>query len=397
MAPRTRFTNDAAVRVFLGAQGFMDPRPSQVDARHFAKMLKRLRIVQLDSVNAVTRAHYFPAFARFGAYDREAFDAWTYDQGNLFEYWFHEQSLAPMPFLPMMRSRMHHMYENTWRRYTELAKKEPQYTDSVLEQIRDEAPLSPRDLNDPGEKTGPWWGYGKGKVALDWLFMTGQICVARRHNFTRYFDLPERVMPPEVLAAPTPTVEDAEDARILEAATALGIGTVGDLADFFRMRKTETGQAVQRLVDRGAMREVEVEGWKAPAYVLPDVKVPRERRGTALMSMFDTIVWDRARTERMFDFRYRIEIYTPKEKRIYGYYVLPFMVDGRLVGRVDVKADRKAGVLRVPGAFAEDGVDRPYSGRELARELQLMAEWLGLEDVAVERNGNLAQATRKAL
>ena len=312
-ARRTKMSNDAAVRVFLGAQGFADPRPAgRVDARHFAKLMKRLRILQLDSVNVVTRAHYFPAFARLGVYDRMAFDRWIYDEANLFEYWFHEQSLAPMSFHPMMRERMDAMVDNTWRRFNELQVEEPHYVDSVLEEIRDRGPITSRDLSDPGEKTGPWWGYGKGKIALDWLFMTGKICVARRHNFTRYFDLPERVMDSSALAASTPSPEASDEARILEAAHALGIGTVGDLADFFRMRKTETGKIVERLVEQRSLVEVEVTEWGQPAFVLPDVSVPRSRRGTGLMSMFDTLVWDRARTERMFDFRYRIEIYTPE-------------------------------------------------------------------------------------
>jgi hypothetical protein len=391
-------SNDAAVRVFLGAQGFAEPRPAgRVDARHFAKLMKRLRILQLDSVNVVTRAHYFPAFSRLGVYDRMAFDRWIYDDANLFEYWFHEQSLAPMSFQPMMRKRMDAMVDNTWRRFNELQVEEPHYVDSVLEEIRDRGPITSRDLSDPGEKTGPWWGYGKGKIALDWLFMTGNICVARRHNFTRYFDLPERVMDSSALAASTPAPEAADEARILEAVHALGIGTVGDLADFFRMRKTETGKIVERLVEQRSLVEVEVAEWGQPAFVLPDVSVPRSRRGTGLVSMFDTLVWDRARTERMLGFRYRIEIYTPKLKRVYGYYVLPFLVDGELVGRVDVKADRKASVLRVPGVFAQDGVDVTHVGRELAVELRTMAEWLDLDDVEVIKNGNLAPATRSAL
>ena len=399
MAPRTtRLTNDAAVRAFLGAQGFIDSRPTgRIDARHFSKMIGRLRVLQLDSVNVVTRAHYLPAFARLGSYDRLALDRWIYDGGNMFEYWFHEQSCAPMSFQPMMRSRMDGFQNHGWSRLKELRENEPGYVQSVLEEIRSSGPLTSRQLSDPGEKTGAWWGYGKGKIALDHLFLTGQICVSRRVNFQRHFDIPERVLPRSVLDSATPTPEGADRSRVLEAAKALGIGTVADLADFFRMRKTETARAVESLVQKGDLDEVSVPGWGQPGYMRPDVVVPRRRRGTALMAPFDTLVWDRARTERMFGFRYRIEIYTPKPKRIYGYYVLPFMVDGALVGRVDVKADRQSGVLRVPGAFAEDGVDTSHVGKALAGELATMAEWLELGDVQVQRHGSLAEATRKAL
>ena len=395
---RVRFTNDAAVRIFLGAQGFIEGRAAgRVDSRHFAKLISRLRLLQIDSVNVVTRAHYMPAFARLGPYDRDALDSWIYDGRNMFEYWNHEQSFAPMEFHSMMRPRMKGYSEHSWRAYKDLQENEPGYIESVLEEVRERGPMTHRQLSDPGEKTGPWWGYGKGKVALSWLFLTGEITVDRRINFERHYDVPERVMTPPALAAPDMSQEEANRARIREAIVALGIGTVADLADFFRMKKADTGAAVEWLVNKGELDEVSVDGWDKPAYVRPDVVVPRNRRGTALMAPFDTLVWDRARTERMFDFHYRIEIYTPAPKRVYGYYVLPFLMDGVLVGRVDAKADRKRGILRIPGAFAEDGVHVAGAATALAAELRTMASWLGLDDVEVESNGNLAKATRKIL
>ena len=313
----------------------------------------------------------------------------------MFEYWNHEQSFAPMSFHAMMRPRMRGEY--SWKAYRDLQKNEPEYVASVLDEVRKRGPITHRELSDPGEKTGPWWGYGKGKIALGWLFLTGRITVDRRVNFERHYDVPERVMTTEALAAPDMTPREANRARVREAAVALGIGTVSDLSDFFRMKKAETGEAVDWLVKRGELIEVSVDTWAAPAYVRPDVVVPRTRRGTALVAPFDTLVWDRARTERMFGFHYRIEIYTPAPKRVYGYYVLPFLVDGGLAGRVDVKADRHARVLRVPGAFAEDEVDVPRVARALVTELATLAAWLDLDDIEIGHNGNLATATRKLL
>ena len=258
---RIKFTNDAAARVFLGAQGFSDARPEgRVDGRHFSKLVRRLRLLQLDSVNAVTRAHYLPAFSRLGGYDRPAFDRWLYD-GNMFEYWCHEQSLAPMSFHPMMRDRMAEMVDHPWDRVRDLLAHDRLYVDRVLDEIRERGPIASRELSDPGDKTGPWWGYGKGKVALEWLFSTGQISVRRRVNFQRFYDVTERVIPQAILADPSPAPEEADRARVTEAAVALGIGTVTDLADFFRMKKTHTAQAVESLVQQQSLREVTVAGW----------------------------------------------------------------------------------------------------------------------------------------
>ena len=384
--------------MFLGAQGLADARPTgRVDVRHLARAVRRIRLLQIDSVNVLARAHYLPLFTRLGCYEREALDRWIYEGRNMFEYWCHEQSYAPVSLHPMMRPRMRESHDHGWKRVRDLLERDPGYVRSVLDEVRGKGPIPARRLADPGEKTGPWWGYGKGKVALAWLFATGQVAVARRINFERWYDAPERVLPPEILAEPDPSPEEADRARIREAVGALGVGTVGDLADYFRMKNVPTARAVRQLVDRGELREVSVEGWSRPAYVSEDAVVPRFRRGTGLLCPFDPLVWDRGRTERMFGFRYRIEIYTPRAKRVYGYYVLPFLMDGRLVGRLDAKSDRHTGVLRIPAAYAEPGVDLPAAARVLAGELHLMAAWLGLHDVEVAPKGNLAEATRAAL
>ncbi|MCY4370625.1 MAG: winged helix DNA-binding domain-containing protein [bacterium] len=393
-----KLTNHQAVCVFLSAQGFSDPRPSgRVDSRHFARVIRRVRLLQIDSVNVLARAHYLPVFSRLGPYRRAALDRWIYEGRHMFEYWCHEQSYAPAGFHPMMRARMERMRDPRWKKVRDLLEHDPGYVMAVLDEVRNRGPIPARHLSDPGEKTGPWWGYGKGKVAMAWLFATGQVAVAHRVNFERWYDRPERVLPAEVLAEPDPSPEEARRARVREAAGALGIGTVPDLADYFRMRITPTARAVRQLVATGELREVAVAGWDRPAYIARSAVVPRARRGTALLCPFDPLVWDRGRTERMFGFRYRIEIYTPSAKRVYGYYVLPFLMNGRLVGRVDAKADRHEGVLRIPAAHAEPGVDRAAAGRALAGELRSMAAWLDLGDIQVATSGNLATATRAAL
>lgn len=399
MASRlSKFTNEQAVRMFLSAQGLSDPRPSgRIDSRHFARVIRRVRLLQIDSVNVLARAHYLPVFSRLGPYRRAALDRWIYEDRHMFEYWCHEQSYAPAGFHPMMRSRMARMRDHRWKRVRDLLEHDPGYVTAVLDEVRDRGPIPARHLSDPGEKTGPWWGYGKGKVALAWLFATGQVSVSRRVNFERWYDRPERVLPSEILAEPDPSPEQAHRLRVREAAGALGIATVPDLADYFRMKITPTARAVRRLVATGKLREVTVAGWARPAYVSPSAVLPRTRRGTALLCPFDPLVWDRDRTERMFGFRYRIEIYTPRAKRVYGYYVLPFMLDGHLVGRVDAKSDRREGVLRIPAVHGEPGVDRTATARALAGELRSMATWLGLPDIEVATSGSLADATRAAL
>ncbi len=292
---------------------------------------------------------------------------------------------------------MREMIDHPWKRVTDLLENQPGYVKSVLAEIGERGPLPARLLSDPGEKTGPWWGYGKGKVALAWLFFSGQVAVASRANFERWYDLPERVIPPGVLAAPDPSPDEADRQMVLQGARALGIGTAADLADYFRLKVKRAVRAIEQLVASGELRQVEVAGWPHPAYVRQDLVIPRIRRGTALLCPFDPLVWDRKRTARVFGFDYRIEIYTPRADRVYGYYVLAFLMDGKLVGRVDARADRRAGVLCIPASHAEPGVDLAATGRSLANELQAMAAWLGLQDIEVRPRGNLAGSVRAAL
>ncbi|HDH03578.1 MAG TPA: winged helix-turn-helix domain-containing protein [Actinobacteria bacterium] len=396
--PPVRMSNAQAVRAQLGAQGFGDPRPGgSVDVRHFRRMIRRIALLQIDSVNVLTRSHYLPVFARLGPYDRGRLDRFIYDGPEMFEYWSHEQAYTPIGLHSATRFKMAASEGRGWKRIAEIERDHPGYIDAVLDEVGERGPISSRLLDDPGERTGPWWGYGKGKIALEWLFTIGKVAVAKRANFERFYDLPERVIPPEVLAQQTLDPASAHRVRVSAAVKALGVGTVKDVADYFRMKVTETAEALDALVDTGEATRVDVSEWGRPAYADPELVIPRTISGIALLSPFDPVVWDRARAERMYGFHYRIEIYTPEPKRVFGYYVLPILFDGQLVGRVDLKADRQAGVLRAKGAFAEPGVDRKALAPVLATELESMAGWLGLGEVEVGNNGDLADPLVRSL
>jgi len=282
-----------------------------------------------------------------------------------------------------------------WTRLETMRLEHPEYLDQVLEQVRDRGPLKTADLHDPGQRDGTsMWGWSKGKVALEALFMEGRVTTAHRPNFTRMYDLSERVVPGEHFDAQGLEREEAQSILLLKAARAMGVATATDLADYYRIRMPEARPLIERLFDDGALVEVEVEGWGRTAYLHPEARLPRRVEGRALLSPFDNLVWYRDRIERLWDFHYRIEIYVPEPKRVYGYYVLPFLLDEELVARVDLKTDRKKGSLLVRGVFAEPGVDRARVARELRAELELTSSWLGLNDVVVSPNGDLADAVR---
>jgi uncharacterized protein YcaQ len=275
----------------------------------------------------------------------------------------------------------------------EMAASRDGYLGEVVSRIRDNGPVVAADLSEREGRKGSWWDWDDAKVALEYLFVTGQLAVTRRSNdFARVYDLTERVLPADVLAAPTPTESEARKELLVLAARFLGVGTLGDLADYYRHDIPSCRPLVAELVEEGLLVPVQVEGWKQRAYLHPAAKVPRGVDGRALLSPFDSLVWNRERTERLFGFRYRIEIYVPAPKRIYGYYVLPFLVDGHIVGRIDLKADRAAGILRVEAAHAEPGIDSGQMAAKLAAELELMAGWLGLASVAKTDRGDLAAA-----
>jgi uncharacterized protein YcaQ len=384
-----RLTNEQARRLALAAQGFLEGRPSgRVDVRHFRKVVDRIGLIQLDSVNVFSRTHYMPFFSRIGPYDLRALDNWLWGSGELFEYWAHEASLIPSRHHRLFRWRMRQAMK--WKRLDELQREEPEYVESVYRQVAERGPLRARDLDAPGERdASAMWGWSDGKVALEALFLDGRITAADRTNFIRYYDLPERVIPAEHLNSSDPSHDEALAELFLLAASALGVATADDIADYYRVRMPAARPVLRRLALAGDLVEVEVEGWDKPGLMRPGTVLPRKAGGTALLSPFDNLIFYRPRVERIWGFHYRIEIYVPEPKRVHGYYVLPFLLDGDLVARVDLKTDRGRNALHVKGSFAEPGVDKSAVGRALRRELELVASWLGLDDVVVERNGDL--------
>ncbi len=388
----------AARRIALAAQEFGRPRPTRPpDSGQILRLVRRLGALQLDSVNVFMRAHYMPVFSRLGPYDRARLDRIAgHGEGpidrRLVEYWAHEASLIPVELHPLLRWRMADVDREAWGSISRVARQQPELVAETLQLVVDQGPIRARDTGAvrPAPRPGHMWNWHEGKVALEHLFFTGRLGAARRVNFERLYDTIERVLPREVLDRPTPGPADAQRELIRIAARAHGVATEPDLGDYFRLPRASSKARVAELVAAGELIEAEVEGWSAPAYVWPDARRPRRIHARALLSPFDSLIWFRQRTERLFGFRYRIEIYTPAAKRVHGYYVLPFLLGEELVARVDLKSDRTRGALLVRGAFAEAGVDRGHVARELADELGLVASWLGLEDVLVARRGDLA-------
>jgi uncharacterized protein len=400
-----RLSSAQARRIALAAQGFADPRPSgRVDARHIRRVLDRVGLLQLDSVNVFCRSHYLPVLARLGPYPRAVLDQLARHSSvvpakggrnarrELFEYWAHEASLVPIALEPMLRWRMARADRDSWGSMARLARESPQRISEVLQLVAQTGPMRSGEMSAPrpARVAGQMWNWHEGKIALEYLFWSGQVSAAFRVNFERYYDLAERILPESVRAVATPTEADAQRELVRVAAEAMGVATEPDLGDYFRLPRAESKLRVAELVATGELQPVEVEGWSSPAYLWPTARRPRSVNARALLSPFDSLIWFRPRTERLFGFRYRIEIYTPAPQRVHGYYVLPFLLGEALVARVDLKSDRAAGVLLVQGAFAEPGVDRGYVAAELAAELALVAPWLGLGSVAVAGRGDLA-------
>jgi uncharacterized protein YcaQ len=396
-APETvRLSAARARRIALAAQGFASPRPAgRVDRRHVRRVFDHVGLIQIDSVNVLVRSQELPLFARLGPHRRDLLTGMA-DDAELFEYWGHEASLLPMELFPLLRWRMELAGAKAagWHGLVALAKERPDYVEAVYAEIAARGLVSAGELDDPGAKSGPWWGWRHGKQALEYLFWCGRVSARRRRNFERVYDLTERIIPPAFLAAAVPHEREARKELLLRSARALGVATARDLADYFRLKTPPSRPLLAELVEEGRLVPAEVEGWKEPAFLHPEARMPRRVEARALLSPFDSLIWERARTERIFDFRYRIEIYTPAPKRVYGYYVLPFLLGDELVARVDLKAERTEGALRVRGAFAEPLRDPDAIAGPLAEELELMAGWLGLERVVVDGRGDLGPALR---
>jgi uncharacterized protein YcaQ len=381
-----------ARRIALAAQGFADPAPGgPPDRRHLRRVLGRTKLLQIDSVNVLQRAHYLPPYSRLGPYPTALLDTVAYRRPReLFEYWGHEASLLPMRLHPYLRWRM--ADGHAWGGVARIVKEQPQLVKWVLGEVRDNGPLTAAEVEaDVPRRTGNWgWNWSDTKRALEWLFWKGEVLVAYRNGaFARVYDVPERVLSPEILNAPTPPPAEAFRELVRVAAGALGVATEADLRDYFRLPVADARQAVRDLVDAGELSPVEVDGWRPAAYLWRDARLPRWIRAATLVSPFDPVVWRRERAERLFGFNYRIEIYVPAAQRLYGYYVLPFLLGDRLVARVDLKADRAAGVLRIPAAWGEPDAP-PETAARLAVELRRLAGWLGLDEVATPERGDLA-------
>ena len=385
-----------ARRMALAAQGFADPRPTgRIDRRHVRRVFDRVGLIQIDSVNVLVRSQELPLFARLGPHPRDLLPKML-DAGELFEYWAHEASLLPIETLPWFRWTMSSKFIR-WAGLRRMAEEHPDVVARVHAMVTERGPIAPSDVAEREGRSGPWWGWDNTQRAFAVLFAYGEISARRRSNFEREYDLLHRMLPTEHVEAPALSEAASRRVMIMRAARSLGVGTVADLCDYFRLNVPKTRPIVAELVDEGLLLPARVEGWKHPAFVPVDARVPRRVNARALLSPFDSLVWFRDRTERLFGFRYRIEIYTPAPKRVYGYYVLPFLLGDRLVGRVDLKADRAGSRLWVRGAYAEDPVPAPDVAEELAAELVLMAGWLGLDGVEVDDKGDLAPALRAAV
>lgn len=362
--------------------------------------IDRLGLLQIDSVNVLVRSHYLPLYSRLGAYARERLDrlAWQRRGRALFEYWGHEASLIPIGDQPLYRWRMARALESRGRHWFErFGRERRDYVNAVLAEVAERGPLVVSELSAPGRSTGPWWGWSDGKTALEWLFYAGLVTTSTRRGFERVYDLTERVIPAAVLARPTPDEADAQRALARHAVVALGVATEAEVRDYFRLPPADNRARLAELVDAGTIIETKVQGWSQRAFIAADATVPRRIAARALLSPFDPVVWMRARTERLFDFHYRIALYTPRHKRSHGYYVLPFLLGDRLVARVDLKADRGHGTLRAFSAHGEPGIDAARVAEALAEELRLMAAWLGLERIAAGGDGDLGPAVRRVL
>jgi uncharacterized protein YcaQ len=361
-------------------------------------------VLQLDSVSVAVRAHYAPVFSRLGPYDRDVLDraAWSHTARSprlLVEYWAHEAALMAVDDWPLLRWRMREYTHGRWR--TEVVKKRQRLADDIVAAVTEHGPMTAGQIEalvgeEQRGKKGPWWDRSDTKWVTEALFSAGVLTTETRVGFARHYNLVENVLPPEVVAR---EVDDEEALRelTLRAATALGVGTEADIRDYFRLSPKLAKPAIAKLVADGELEPVEVDGWNAPAYLCAGQTIPRRDRGTALLCPFDPLIFFRPRVQRVFDFHYRIEIYVPAPKRQFGYYVWPFLLDGKLVGRVDLKAERTRDALHVVGAFAEPAQDKSRVANALATELQTMANWLGLAKVTVGKNGDLTKEMRRLI
>ena len=401
-----------ARRHAIASQGF-GPKPATASVVHLRKLAARLYAFQIDSVNVLARAHYVPAFARLGSYPMDALDSLAYRRRELFEYWGHAACLLPISLYPLLRYRMHSEQTQEYMRSERGA-----YMRKAFAELAERGPIAAAELSNPGKRSGNWWGWGDGKMTLEHLYNSGLVAIAGRRGFERLYDIADRVIPRAALDAPVPPREEAMKQLICLGAKACGVGTFGDITDYFRIdgwrdrvaplrwwerlkgpgrTKPIAKRLVSELVEEGRLVIARMEGWKEPAYVLPGVRVPRTVQARALVTPFDSLVWERSRIERLFGMKYTIELYTPLSKRVYGYYVFPFLLGDTLVARCDLKADRQRKVLLVQSAFLEPGQQARRVVPDLADDLRQMQAWLELDRIEVAERGDLATKLRRSL
>ena len=365
----------------LAAQGFDSPRTKTKSTTADAVgLIKKLGVIQIDSVNVLVRSQELPLFSRLGDHDRNAIPKAT-SQGKIFEYWGHEAAHLPVELHPMFRFKMHAARSGKLKHWglTSFYAENKAFVKRILKYVEVNGSVTARELSSRTTKKSSWWDWDEAKTALEYLFLTGELMsCGRGSDFARVYDIPERVLPRKILQMPTPSETEARKELLVRAMRAQGIATMHDLADYYRQKPAVVKPLVSQLVEQGVLREVSVDGWQDKAYVHRNAQLPKRLFATALLSPFDSLVWCRPRNERLFNFHYRIEIYTPEAKRKFGYYVLPFMVNGEIVGRVDLKADRENSKLLVQSVHTERGVKRETINRALNAELDLMASWLGL-------------------
>ena len=377
-----------ARRIALAAQGFDTARPqTKATQRHVEALISRLGVIQIDSVNVLVRSQELPLFSRLGDHNRNAIPKATEKQ-KLFEYWGHEAAHLPVEIHPLFRWKMDAARTGRVTHWglTSFYEENKAFVKRTLKHVEKNGPTTSRELSTRTEKKGTWWDWDEAKVALEYLFLTGELMSrGRGSDFARIYDTPERVLPQRIIDAPTPSEHEARKQLLVRSAVAQGVATASDLADYYRQKLATVKPLIAELVEEGELREVAVDGWTEKAFVYRNAKLPKQLHATALLSPFDSLVWCRPRNERLFDFHYRIEIYTPKEKRKFGYYVLPFMMNGEMVGRVDIKADRANSKLLAHSVHTERGVKRSSISDALSAELDAMAAWLGLERVQIGR------------
>ena len=401
-----RIGSAEARRLALASLGFGRVKPARAGVAHVRATAARLSAIQIDSVNVLARAHYVPTFSRYGPYPASALDDLAHGTRELFEYWGHAACFLPIDLYPLMRWRM----DNQVEAWAGVGRKQRAYNEAVFKEVVERGPLAAGEISIGGRSKGPWWGWSDGKRAIEFLFRQGRVAIAGRRNFERLYDVPERVFPASVLAARAVAPAEAKKELIVRATRAMGIGTAKDIAQYFEIdgwwdRRTVRGRRARvgtqalfdELVEDRRLEPVHVEGWTRPAYVLPGVKIRPSIDACAIVSPFDPVLWQRSWTKAVFDFDYQIEIYVPGPKRIYGYYVLPFLLGDRFAARVDLKADRKTSTLIVHAAYLEPRRNVGAAAAALAGELRSMAGWLSLESFRVGARGNLARALRQAL